>query len=120
MMASTTFFRAPGWVGLRGAVFLASSMRAPISWSSPRLNPLRTLGNQSFSSSSMWWGDVLDEDPHLGVEPLSVGPRGEEVHDHDVGHVVLLVRLQDIALELGQERAYPRVHELILQERMHC
>ena len=52
--ASTAFFSALGWVGLVGAFGRSSSMRAPISRNCARLNPARTWGNHSCSSSSMW------------------------------------------------------------------
>ena len=49
------FFSALGWDGRFGAFFFASIISAPRSWSCLRPRPSRTLGNHSFSSSSMWW-----------------------------------------------------------------
>jgi hypothetical protein len=54
MTASSVFFMALGWDGLRGAFFLTSSISAPSCCRTLRPSVSRTLGNQSCSSSSMW------------------------------------------------------------------
>ena len=64
--------------------------------------------------------DVLDEDGRLGVEPLRIWLHPDQLHHQDVGDVVLLVGLQDVVLELGQERADAWVHDLVLEVGVDC
>ena len=63
--------------------------------------------------------DVLDEHRRLGVEALVVGLHRGQLHDQDVRDVVLLVGLQDVVLEVGEELAHPRVHDLVLDVGVH-
>src|SRR5689334_720897 len=63
--------------------------------------------------------DVLDQDRGLGGEPLVLGlHRGELDHEH-VGHVVLLVGLQDVVLQVREQLADLRVHHLVLEVGVH-
>ena len=63
--------------------------------------------------------DVLDQHRRLGGEPLVVGLHRRELDDEDVGDVVLLVGLEHVVLDLGQQLAHARVHHLVLEVGVH-
>ena len=47
-------------------------------------------------------GHILDEDRGLRLEPLVLRRHLGQLDDEDVGDVVLLVRLEDVVLQVGQ------------------
>ena len=55
----------------------------------------------------------------LASNRSSFGDHGHELHDEDVGDVVLLVGLEHVVLEVGQERADAGVHDLVLDVGVH-
>src|SRR6266498_2205405 len=63
--------------------------------------------------------DALDQDHGLGVETVVVRPQGREFGTQHVGDVVLLVGLQHVLAQVGQQCADLRVHALVLDVGVH-
>src|SRR3954447_26917921 len=57
---------------------------------------------------------TLDEHRRLGVEAIVVRVHREQLHTQHVRHVMLLVGLEDVVLDVRQQRADLRVHDLVL------
>src|SRR6185312_743987 len=64
-------------------------------------------------------GDVLDEDGRFRVELFGFRTHCAELHAQQVGDMVLLVGLEDIVLEVRQQPAHLRIHDLVLDIGMH-
>ena len=117
--ASTVFFRALGCDG-----------PASVPSSSPRASRHRSPGapcgrgprgpsGTTPAPPPRCGAHVLDEHGGLGVEALGVGLHAGQLDDQEVGDVVLLVGLQDVLLEVGQQLADAGVHHLVLDVGVH-